>query len=634
MNTMSRADTGNIPQRGQPSSKPPVTPRARRQDGFARLPLNRLIVPLVESVRVGLICIVAPPGGGKTTALRYLRAVLSAHPDIHLFDEDQQARAEDVARSHRAILACKCFVNTAIETFELCPWTLDDCMEYLAGLHRPQVASVLDRLAKDESVELIKGSPDLLSFVIDEMAANPSLATARQTLREFIEHLALPPPLQKEFAELCFERLGIAAPEPSTAPTSPRDLESLRWFRHEVVQRVFLGQFIARQLARREVPACLENMTAQLLLSEIASAVGDHAGAIDTLDHLVATDPRSPAVPMAASVLVKVNPAWRPSSKAALNLSSAVLRGARWAGIDLRYANLFLADLTGADLSGADLSKVDAQGVRLERANLRGARLAKGKFAHGKLAGADLSNAVASSASLRSADFTGAILTSADLSDGFLHEANFTGATLHWARLCTASLQKSELKGADFRGADLTEARLTHVAMYPAQWDQVRFVDARILECNLEGLELHGADFTRANLTGSLFTGSCFPGAVFRQATLVEAGLADIDWEGADLRDADLTHASFHLGSARSGLVGSTIPCEGSKTGFYTDDYNEQDYKCPEEIRKACLVGTDLRGARLEGTDFYLVDVRDAKYTEDQQRHFIQCGAILESRMI
>ena len=33
--------------------------------------------------------------------------------------------------------------------------------------------------------------------------------------------------------------------------------------------------------------------------------------------------------------------------------------------------------------------------------------------------------------------------------------------------------------------------------------------------------------------------------------------------------------------------IGSTIPCEGSRTGFYTDDYNEQDYKSPEEIRKA-----------------------------------------------
>jgi hypothetical protein len=42
--------------------------------------------------------------------------------------------------------------------------------------------------------------------------------------------------------------------------------------------------------------------------------------------------------------------------------------------------------------------------------------------------------------------------------------------------------------------------------------------------------------------------------------------------------------------------------------------------------------GADLRGARLEGTDFYLVDVRDAKYTEDQHEHFAR-GAFLASRV-
>ena len=72
-------------------------------------------------------------------------------------------------------------------------------------------------------------------------------------------------------------------------------------------------------------------------------------------------------------------------------------------------------------------------------------------------------------------------------------------------------------------------------------------------------------------------------------------GLADIDWEGACLREADLTGATFHLGSSRSGLVGSPIACEGSRTGFYTDDYDEQTFKSPEEIRKANLSGADLQ---------------------------------------
>ena len=102
-----------------------------------------------------------------------------------------------------------------------------------------------------------------------------------------------------------------------------------------------------------------------------------------------------------------------------------------------------------------------------------------------------------------------------------------------------------------------------------------------------------------------------------------------MDWEGACLANADLTGATFHMGSTRSGLVGSPLACEGSRTGFYTDEFDEQTYKAPEEIRKANLCGADLRGARLTGVDFYLVDLRGALFDPDQERHLRRSGAIL-----
>lgn len=92
--------------------------------------------------------------------------------------------------------------------------------------------------------------------------------------------------------------------------------------------------------------------------------------------------------------------------------------------------------------------------------------------------------------------------------------------------------------------------------------------------------------------------------------------------------------ATFHMGSSRCGLVESFIPMEGSRTGFYTDEYLEQDFKAPEEIRKANLRGADLRGAHIEGVDFYLVDLRDAKYDSNQAKHLRQTGAILETRKV
>ena len=122
------------------------------------------------------------------------------------------------------------------------------------------------------------------------------------------------------------------------------------------------------------------------------------------------------------------------------------------------------------------------------------------------------------------------------------------------------------------------------------------------------------------------------PHANFLGANLREAGLAQVDWPGACLRDANLQGASFHLGTTRSGLVRSPIACEGSRTGFYTDEYGEQDFKNPEEIRKANLRGANLLGANVFNADFYLVDLRDAIYNPGQAEHFRRCGAILSKR--
>ena len=87
--------------------------------------------------------------------------------------------------------------------------------------------------------------------------------------------------------------------------------------------------------------------------------------------------------------------------------------------------------------------------------------------------------------------------------------------------------------------------------------------------------------------------------------------------------------ATFHMGSSRSGLVDSPYPGHGSRTGFYTDEFEERWHKTPETIRKANLRGADLRGAKIEGVDFYLVDLRDAKYDAEQAQQLRRCDAIL-----
>ena len=75
--------------------------------------------------------------------------------------------------------------------------------------------------------------------------------------------------------------------------------------------------------------------------------------------------------------------------------------------------------------------------------------------------------------------------------------------------------------------------------------------------------------------------------------------------------------------------MNSPIAREGSMTGFYTDDYEDMNFKRPEEIRKANLCGADLRGAEIDGVDFYLVDLRGAQLDAVQLDHVRRCGAIV-----
>ena len=634
---MSSREPGTTSGGDEQPQRAAVVPRAHRRGKLSSLPIERLTAPYLEQGAHGILRIIAPPGGGKTTALGHLRAALPAKCSIRLFDANQEAMAEQAAKSELVILAAEEFdpAMDALDSFELCPWTTDDCLEYLAARHRTRLAEVMKRICQDSSLAMLKGSPELLTFAMDRMAADSSLTSAMEVLRQVIATLNISESIRESLMILCCDRLGIRASElllPEEIKSPALTMEQARWFRHAAVQRIFLAEWIAEELARRKIPLCLDKMSSRMVLHEIASAVASRGHAIETLNHLIADDPQHPAVAMAASILLRVNPTWRPAGKSPLNLAKADLRSAQWAKINLESARLTGADFTDADLAGANLHHVDAARVKLVRANLRDARLITAKFSQASFAGADLTQAVCDRTNLWHADFTGATLAFAYLSEADLEKANLHNAVLRGAHLRYARLRDANFDGADFSDADLREIRLDHAQMNRATWNRASFCNAALYRCNLEGLEISGVDFSRARLINSLLTGTHIIDGKFSGASLVRAGLAEIDWENADLRDADLTHASFHLGSSRSGLVGSTIPGEGSRTGFYTDEFSEQDFKSPEEIRKASLRGADLRGAKVEDADFYLVDLRDAKYNDTQRQHFAACGAILFAR--
>ena len=406
----------------------------------------------------------------------------------------------------------------------------------------------------------------------------------------------------------------------------------LRLLRHRAVQVILATARLCKALDGGDY-GVFHHLQYELI-RETAAAVRDSADGMEKLFAMLA-DHRPTLQSMAASILHATDTGWTPAEPPAPShgwkkvvdatrkitagfgdlpsllpcLEGAQLAGAKWPGIKLAGARLNDANLAGANLDDAVLAGANAVGCRLARASLRRADMSAINLRHADLCGADCS---------------GATMKRTDLT-----QANLSSARFRSSELCGADLREARIDDADFSGANLTVAKLDRLALRKATFGGADFNSASLVRCDMEGMRLRRPHFVQADLSGALLTGSVLPKADFQWASLRGAGLAEIQWERADLRHADLRECSFFLGSSRSGLVGSPLASEGSRTGFYTDDFDEQTFKSPEEIRKANLRGADLRSAKIKGVDFYLVDLRNAKYTREQGEQFRRCGAIL-----
>jgi uncharacterized protein YjbI with pentapeptide repeats len=506
--------------------------------------------------------------------------------------------------------------------YGLAPWSQDDLIEYLLAAHRDRCPSVMARLRQSGDCGFLQGNPELWTTVLNAMASNKSITDIRSALRRELAEQLSDYRLQEQIAELCLTAVQqlskVVRHEPAPNPHVdelahvPLSTELFRLIRHRPVMLLVAADRLVH-LAER---GCAHNALAQQLPRELIREAGIRLnGSPKALQHLRdwmgRAHPQS-VRPMIASLLHAALPQWRPDPMSRPRLAGAYLQGVKWSGVSLTGIDLHLADLEAADLLGAHLEGANASRACFCRADLRGAHLTGLRAERANLRGANLLCATAKSATFAHADLAKAALVDADLA-----QADFRAA---------------HIDQADLRGANLTGACLTGLDLRLARFEGSRFSGADLRFCNLEEMRLVAPDFHDANLGSALLTGSSMPEANFRGADLCNAGLAQVDWTGANLRDANLRGASFHLGSSRNGLVGSPIACEGSRTGFYTDDYDDQNVKPAEEIRKANLRGADLRGANIKDVDFYLVDLRDAQFSADQAEHLRYCRAILEDR--
>jgi uncharacterized protein YjbI with pentapeptide repeats len=612
------------------------------------------------------IQILGAAGAGKTTALHHLRAVLaetsseSVGADFVFLDEPslQELIAVHIPKTVVFATPVATFGDAYWHTLNLAPWTEDDLMEYLLARHKSRCGEILAELRQHGGPGPLHGIPELCTFALDALAEHRARMPLDWALRTAF--LAMLSGADREVAEkygLEFLTLGFDANATSTTsilrvlPDSDVASTVGRLLRHAPLLQILAVGRIASDLAAGRPCHYLKTRLPQPVIGAVAEQIRDDAAAQARVRQFLTQEDAS-RHPMAASICHHLNPQWMrsfPNKKKPLvvkilpmlpikdkprrlNLCGAYLQNADWPGASLEEIDFSGADLSFANLEGASLEGAIAAGTNLSGAVLKGANLRALHAAQADFAQADLRQAKAPEAKIGQANFQGALLEGATFYRADCSQADFSRAQLTKTLFQDANLNGAILTEADLTAADLSRATLIRDDFRTAQFDGTLWHGATLVECNFEETNARRVDFSGAFLKGSLWTGSTLEEANFVLADLRNTGLANIDWEGANLKNADLRGASFHLGSSRSGLVGSPIAREGSMTGFYTDDFSEQEFKAPEEIRKANLRGADLRGANIQGVDFYLVDLRDAQYDAEQLTHFLACRAILRTR--
>lgn len=580
----------------------------------------------------GAVEVLGGAGSGRSTALAYIASCDFARRLVLLDDAHPKSVTKAAANRVVVYTSCQPF-GIAEASYRLAWWDMDNLIEYLLARWPDRCASVMARFLADADRTLLDGRPDLLCMVADQLARDEA-ANIRVGLRRALAELAGNDETLHDAQRLA---AALLIKDHTRAAKAARILR--RRGHHRPIVRAVHSRFVQILLAAERLCMLLRqypmyDFLAHRLPSDFVAETG----------RLARTDPAAIArlrslmeecdgahTPTAASILAAADPGWRPAARPGhvfagacftdvawqdVHLSDAILDEAVFQNADLRGANLSRAWINRANLSRVQAAHANLSHARGLGTNFRGADLRYSHLSHGCFAGANFARAKLEHATARRTDFCHADFSSATLAH----------AVLTYCSFCKAVLKDVNMQGADLFGTDLSGQRLESADLSGAS-----LVTAVLTGASMEYVEWPDVCFKEATLADAYLTGSRMKRADFRNASLRQAGLADIEWEDADLRSADFRGCSFHLGSSRSGLVGSPYPCHGSRTGFYTDDSGEQHFKAPEEIRKANLCGADLRGAIVEDADFYLVDLRGAKYDRQQEIHFRRCNAILES---
>jgi len=620
-------------------SRAPVRPRVLRSEGDSGGPqlLEDCVARWLEREVTGTLWILGGVGSGRTTALAHIAAAFEDEPRFTANDNGVcvlRASASDRGPDTNDAGA---LARSLLERLQLAPWGEDDCIEYLLHRHAEQCASVMARLQATDDLRVLGGNPELIVAVLDAMARDAAISGAKEALQRcaaaVIGALEHPDAHVRSCVDLC---LAAHADDAQWPPSWNLRAPLLR--HEEIFARVAAPELVRRLVADSIAPDGLRHLRAaarrsmapllraapeacERLHHRLDETSASEGGVIATLLH------EADGVAFAAWLRESASRRAQP-----LQLVRAKLTRAPWSEVELGAVKLHDTNLANATLIGADLEGAEARYCSLTGADLGGARLNRATFIGAALERTQFQRVSAQGlhvqmSHLPQADFEGARLDGARFLQSVLDRARFRGASLVEAQFESVTLEDVDFRDADLSGAVLSRLDLRTCTFGGARLERAALVGAHLDEANFEQVDLNSADLSEAVLHGANLRG-----AQLDSAKLIGAKLAQVDAEGADFRNVDFTGATFHLGTTRSGLVFNAPPMEGSKTGFYSDDFFASPYRRPEDVRSANLRGARLIGAVVETADFYLVDLRDALFDSRQLEHFRRCGAILRDR--
>lgn len=624
-----------------------VRPRVLRKGLDPREPvlLEELVADRLERHDYGRVRLAGPRGSGASTALRHLASLFGERSDFVAWHGVPSTEVVIQAGTRLLVYAngAEPFDCGGDDVWQLSGWSTDDRIEYLLARHPQACANVMARVERRPAWCELDGNALVWSSVLDRLALDPALAGVPEALAVELDELAAHDPdwpVVVMVAEAEFGNRDQSTFLPFTRLHSSRisAFASQRGVRRMVAARTRSGLFGAAWESWSSHPVLSDDDFEALAW---AMPIGtDVEGRLAELCTLEEPGPASTALGLLH----------RRAPERARDLVRAVARGAfeglGWIGARLPgcVAPRCLLPRSGSELR-LDYAKV-------ERSTWSHTRVARTSFTHADftdaalegarwvrvdLAEATLQRARGSAFGAYAVSFRKGDLRRAEFANARFHLCWFEDADLREARLTEARIERCAFDRALLEGVDMTGARVVRSLLERADLRATKLDRARMHECwlrhaNLEGSAAAALDLSGSTLANALLTGTHWPNADLRGVQLVGAGLNGIDWSGSDLRGADFTGAIFQLGSTRSGLLVGAPAMWGTKTGFYTIDWERDGRRPPEQIRVANLRGADLRGAKVLRCDFHLVDLRGVQCTAEQYAHFERCGAFVDPR--